>query len=489
MSDQPPPLRNSYWVEPGRILGGEYPGGGRDADTVLRLGRLRDAGIDCFIDLTEPGECSPYEPLLRGPHVGERVRYLRRAIPDHGLPESAERMQEILDDLDAALADGHCVYLHCRAGIGRTNLVAGCWFASKGQDGDRALARLNERWQGSERSETWPTVPETDAQSDFVRGWRSRVSPVQVTAMPAAAAAVTEAAPAFGVADRLQGLLLGLAAADAEGHASHGMPVGAWDGRMAMALCLAESLVARRGHDPADQVQRYQSWQRAGRWSSTGSAVGISAATVRALATAQWTGNPYAGSHDPAAAAAEPLTRIGPAVAWYRADARQAVETAVNCARVTHQAPLTLDAVRYLAALIAGALAGEPKEALLAPMYAPQPGFWDRVALKPRVREVAEGSWRGRRPRAIVVDASAAATALEGALHAFHAGHDVRGCIAAAAERGGAAMDSAAIVGQLAGAYYGASNIAAEWRATIARHGEIVAMADALAAGGAGPGA
>ncbi len=450
--------------------------------------RLRDAGIDCFIDLTEPGECVPYEPLLRPPHVGDRIRYLRRAIPDHGLPNSAERMQEILDDLDAALADGHCIYLHCRAGIGRTNLVAGCWFASAGLDGDRALARLNERWLGSERSETWPTVPETDAQSDFVRDWRGRQKD-EPAAVPAALPAAFEAAPATGLADRLRGMLLGLAVADALGHKAHGLPAGAWADRMAMALCLAESLVARRGHDPADQVQRYQSWQRAGRWSSTGLAVGISAATVRALATAQWTGNPYAGSHDPAVAAAEPLTRIGPAVAWHRADARAAVEAAVNCARVTHQSPLTLDAVRYLAALLAGALAGEPKEALLAPMFAPQPGFWDRVLLKPRAREVAEGSWRGRRPRAIVIGASAAATALEGALHAFDAGHDLRGCIMAAAERGGAAMDSAAIVGQLAGAHYGASNIPAEWRATIARHGEIVAMADALVAGEAGPGA
>ncbi len=325
MADQPLPLPNSYWLEPGRILCGEYPGGRDGDETRERLRRLLDVGIDCFFDLTESGEREPYEGVLSKVSSGAPVVYRRLPIPDHGLPHSAEYMQEILDALDAALGDGRCIYLHCRAGIGRTNLVAGCWFASEVSNGAGALSRLNERWRDSARSSSWPTVPETDAQCDFVRAWRPLRRRDLATPDP-----VRDAPTAGEFRDRLRGMLLGLAAAEAEGHAVHGLPAGAWADRTAMALCLAESFVARSGNDPADQVQRYQSWQRAGRWSSTGACVGASAATVRALATAQWTGNPYAGSHDPVRADAEPLARIGPAVAWHHGDARAAIEAAVH---------------------------------------------------------------------------------------------------------------------------------------------------------------
>ena len=90
-----------------------------------------DAGIDCFIDLTEPGELESYEPLLAKAARGREIAYLRRPIRDHGVPDSDAAMREILDALEGALADGRTVYLHCRAGIGRTNLVAGCWMANR----------------------------------------------------------------------------------------------------------------------------------------------------------------------------------------------------------------------------------------------------------------------------------------------------------------------------------------------------------------------
>lgn len=489
MSSREPPLPNSYWVEPDRILAGEYPAGSSEEATLDRLRRLLAAGIDCFIDLTEPGERESYEEFLPGPYAREPVVYLRKPIPDHGLPETAEQMQEILDGLDAALAEGRTVYLHCRAGIGRTNLVAGCWIASAGEGGNAALARLNERWRASARSGSWPTVPETDAQSDYVRNWRPLRS---MSPAPAAIAAHVDAVPAGDLHDRVRGMLLGLAAGDAQSHAAHGLPAGAWSDLTAMALCLAESLVASRGHDAADQVERYRAWQHKGRWSSTGICVGISAATARALATAQWTGKPYVGSHDPAQADAEPLARIGPAVAWHLADPRAAIDAAVNAARVTHQAPLTLEAVRYLAALLAGALGGAGKDELLAPMFSPLPGHWDAAPLRTRVLDVASGSWRGRKPRCIVTGKHAAAAALEAVLWSFEQGHDLMQCLQAAAGHGSDPGTVAAITGQLAGTYYGASAIPQATRALLARSAQIEALADALlarphAASGAAP--
>jgi len=496
-AEPPPPLPNSYWVEPGRILAGEYPAGADEEATLARLRRLLDAGIDCFIDLTEPGEREPYDAFLPGPYSRQPVVYMRLPIRDHGLPRSRLEMQRVLDELGAALAEGRRVYLHCRAGIGRTNLVAGCWFAAAGDPGDIALARLNERWRGSARSQDWPSVPETAAQSEYVLGWRPLAPPRR--AATASPAAVAETPAARDPRDRVRGLLLAMAAGDALGQSARGLraadqpppedfagnaaralPPGAWSDKAAMALCLAESLVRSRGVDAADQVRRYQSWQRSGHWSSTGACIGISAVTARALAAAQWSGNPYSGSHDPASASAEPLARIGPVAAWHRADVRAALEAAAGSVRVTHQAPLVLDAARYLAALLVGALAGAGKEALLAPMYSPEPGLWDAVTLRPRIRAVAEGGWRGHRPRLLVPHDQEPAAALEAVLWSFATGHDLRQCLQAAAGLGGEADTVAAITGQLAGAHYGGAALPAAWRARLARGDEIAALADAL---------
>jgi ADP-ribosylglycohydrolase len=247
-----------------------------------------------------------------------------------------------------------------------------------------------------------------------------------------------------------------------------------------MALCLADSLVASDGPDPADQVARYCDWQRSGLWSSTGSCVGLSAATGRALAAARWSGNPYAGSHDPAHADAEPLARIGPVVAWFSASPLEGIQAAVNCTRVTHQAPLTLDSVRFLAALLAGALAGRDKAALLAADFSPAPESWRADSLRSPLRELAGGAWRGRAPRRLRRDKYAVVDALESTLAAFEEGSDLAQCLAAAVSRPGDAPVVASMTGQLAGAYYGAASIPAALRDGLARAAEIEALADRL---------
>jgi ADP-ribosyl-[dinitrogen reductase] hydrolase len=104
------------------------------------------------------------------------------------------------------------------------------------------------------------------------------------------------------------------------GGGPYDLPRGAWGDKTAMALALAESLVETGRADPSDQFARYLRWQREGHLSATGQCVGISAETVRALAQAQWTGQPMSGSHDPARPGKEPLARVGPAVAMFLAD-------------------------------------------------------------------------------------------------------------------------------------------------------------------------
>jgi ADP-ribosyl-[dinitrogen reductase] hydrolase len=179
----PLPLRNCYWVLPGQVLAGEYPGGHTPGRTKQRLERLLSAGIVAFLDLTHPDEMPRYDKDLPF-----NIDYRRKPIRDHGLPAARVQMIEILDCLQESLSAGRPVYVHCRAGIGRTGIVMGCLLADqRGLTGDQALRELNRLWQQCRRSRSWAFVPETDEQVNYVRGWKSRAkeTPARAPSAPA----------------------------------------------------------------------------------------------------------------------------------------------------------------------------------------------------------------------------------------------------------------------------------------------------------------
>lgn len=161
-----PPLPNSYWVVPGRLAAGEHPFGHSPADAQDRLARLRAVGIDTFLDLTEIDEMPNYRLLLP-----RRTQYWRRSVPDCAVPEEVTRMRDIQSLIQSALAQERKLYVHCRAGIGRTGTVIGCFLVEQGRDGKAALRELNVLWRQSERSSSWPAVPQTPAQADYILQW------------------------------------------------------------------------------------------------------------------------------------------------------------------------------------------------------------------------------------------------------------------------------------------------------------------------------
>ncbi len=173
MPDQDPlpsppdrPLANSYWVIPGTLLAGEHPAGLSEAETRSRLEGLRQAGIDCFIDLTEPEEQAEYRHLL--PPDAE---YQRSPIADTAVPNNVSQTMDLLLGIRMALGRGRGIYVHCRAGIGRTGLIIGCFLAEQEGNGKTAIKELNRLWRQSERSRAWPVVPQTEEQADYIRSW------------------------------------------------------------------------------------------------------------------------------------------------------------------------------------------------------------------------------------------------------------------------------------------------------------------------------
>lgn len=168
------PFEDSYWVVPGRLLAGEYPGG-MVWQARAKLNRLLDFGITYFVDLTSKADpLKSYAKQLRtlADARGMPVIYSRRSIPDRSCP-SKELMREILDEIDGALAEGRRVYVHCWGGVGRTGTVVGCHLVRAGAKGEDALDRLGDLYGTVSRLKRHfnPRSPETEEQRAFIVSW------------------------------------------------------------------------------------------------------------------------------------------------------------------------------------------------------------------------------------------------------------------------------------------------------------------------------
>jgi protein-tyrosine phosphatase len=64
-------------------------------------------------------------------------------ILDRQTPESEDELAQTLAKVEAELAVGRNVVLHCRQGIGRTGLVAACLLLTKGLDPETAVNRIS----------------------------------------------------------------------------------------------------------------------------------------------------------------------------------------------------------------------------------------------------------------------------------------------------------------------------------------------------------
>lgn len=301
--------------------------------------------------------------------------------------------------------------------------------------------------------------------------------------------------------ERFRGCLVGLAVGDALGTSIEFSPPGTfapladmlgggpfrllpgqWTDDTSMALCLAESLVECQGFDPVDQLKRYTLWSQEGYLSSNARCFDIGGTVRQALRRFQHTGEPFCGSTDPGTAGNGSLMRLAPVPMFFADQPVQAIEKSAQSSLTTHAAPAAVDACRYMGALIYGALAGEAKEALLSRRYAPVSGYWEQNPLVSEIDEIACGSFKYRQPPEIK-GTGYVVKSLEAALWAFYRSESYReGCLMAA-NLGDDADTTAAIYGQLAGAYYGLTDIPIAWREKLALYALIEGFADRLMPG------
>ncbi len=286
--------------------------------------------------------------------------------------------------------------------------------------------------------------------------------------------------------DRYRGALLGLAAGDALGTTLEfkqpgtfepltdmigggpfNMKPGEWTDDTSMALCLAESLVTKNGFDPIHQLETYVRWWREGHLSVKGRCFDIGMTTAAALRRFEEKRQPHPGSTSNSAAGNGSLMRLAPAPLAFASDPQKAIHVAGESSRTTHGASECVEACRYFAGLLLAATSGLGKKEILGNSHEPSTAFSVRTPLTGKVAEIANGSFAVKEPPQIRGSGYVIHT-LEAALWAFHKTENFRDGAVLVVNLGEDADTTGAVYGQIAGAYYGADGIPAEWRAKVA---------------------
>jgi protein-tyrosine phosphatase len=164
-----------HWIElsaAGRIAISARPRAGDWLET--EIGGWKASGLDIVVSLLERDEVSELG-LQREAELcrSSGIAFLSFPIPDRGVPEirqASEIARSIADDI----ASGRSIAVHCRAGIGRSSMIAACAMICSGIEASEALTLI--------RAARGVIVPDTEEQRDWVIafGNASRASPPSI---------------------------------------------------------------------------------------------------------------------------------------------------------------------------------------------------------------------------------------------------------------------------------------------------------------------
>jgi ADP-ribosylglycohydrolase len=252
----------------------------------------------------------------------------------------------------------------------------------------------------------------------------------------------------------------------------HRLEAGEWTDDTSMALALADS-IATVGWDLNDQANRYVEWWQTGKYSVNGRCFDIGITTGNALSSFLKHKNALAsGETSESASGNGSIMRLAPVPIRYAAHYPNRVEEISRLAEEsslpTHASEQCLSACRYLATVLAALIQGEDRSAVLSPKWQPLQSLHDIKPLHPLIQKIAQGSFRHKQPP-LIKGSGWVVESLEAALWAFHDADTFEEAVLSAVNLGDDADTTGAICGQLAGAFWGESNIPDSLRSGLAR--------------------
>jgi ADP-ribosylglycohydrolase len=295
----------------------------------------------------------------------------------------------------------------------------------------------------------------------------------------------------MSLTDRQRGCLIGLAVGDALGAAvefelpgefleltgyrgggPHGLKPGEWTDDTSMALALADS-IGSAGWDLDDQLRRYLTWLHGGKYSVNNECFDIGGTTLGALLRYEKDGDARAsGDCKSNASGNGSIMRLAPVpiryIGLFPGKLDELVRLLVESSLTTHASEQCLSACAYMGVVLCGLMSGIGGAEVLSEEWKPLAELKRICALHPAIEEVAAGSFRRKKPPEIE-GSGYVVKCLEAALWAFHDAEDFREAVLRAVNLGDDADTTGAVCGQLSGAFWGESNIPAEWREGLAK--------------------
>jgi protein-tyrosine phosphatase len=134
------------------------------------LGRAREHGVDVLASLLSPQEVEKLGLTAeRDLAQAAGMEFLSFPIDDHALPPSDVAVTRFSAALADRVAAGKTVAVHCRAGIGRSSLIAAVTLMrlEPGLTAEAVAKRISKA-RGLR-------VPETDAQRKWLKSFRPRI--------------------------------------------------------------------------------------------------------------------------------------------------------------------------------------------------------------------------------------------------------------------------------------------------------------------------
>lgn len=249
-------------------------------------------------------------------------------------------------------------------------------------------------------------------------------------------------------------------------------PTGGWSDDTGLMLCLAKSLIAKKGFDAKDQMQRYVDFYSIGRGWEGDFLLKPGRTLAFAFRKFEKTGEPYSGSSHPLSAGNGGLMRLLPEVLASHSDKTTARQWSVDATRTTHGAPECLESSELLSIILLALLQGEGKEAALL-TGSDEPWSSEKIAA------IAKGEYFSKQEELISASAYVVNT-LEAALWCFYTTNTLEEAVLKAANLGGDCDTVACVTGKIAGCFYGVEAIPFEWLEVLDSAQDIRAKAKAL---------
>lgn len=287
-----------------------------------------------------------------------------------------------------------------------------------------------------------------------------------------------------------QGALLGLATGDAigttvefkargsfapltdmVGGGPFRLQAGMWTDDTSMALCLATSLLEKNGFDAEDQMQRYNRWRVEGYMSSNGRCFDIGNTVSEALSQYITTRQPFSGPTNPFSAGNGSLMRLAPIAIYFSPHVESLIEFAAQSSRTTHGAKECLDACAYFATLLHCAFTATDKAKVLSCILYP--------TKTKKIQAIQTQSYLNK-TRDQIKGSGYVVDCLEAALWCFAQTDNFSDAVLMAANLGDDADTTAAVCGQIAGAFYGVEAIPLHWCEKITDAELILSLAEQL---------